>query len=713
MPETDRQRRLSAAAHALAFVLCATLAFWIVLATELGALQRAPDGLANPLDQDRFVVAAIHLARIALLYSSLAGAIVIAWHVLRRVLARYTRHADAWVVLTVAAASAEPAWRVAYGVTTGGLLSDSDNALPLRIAGFAVLCALYPALWLYHLVLVGELTVRMPTWLSRVPKLARVLSVFALGLALLIPLVDLLDRRLRAYMFVLRFLLPAAWLLGAALVFGAARYLPARVRRGVCAGVALLLAAAYVAPIESRGLRQVSNTLARRQGAAAMADFAVTRHRGAPYAELDFSHPERFKCGTPTGTSAPTVAPANHRNVILISVDALRKDALGWQNASGPVMPQVQALAAQSLVFERAVTTYPATLFALGSALTGRSPSEVLFAPAIPKNVFARTASRFARRFIVLPRSIWFEARVVRELMTQGIQSTSGRDSSLATDSFIASLRSARTARERTFGWIHYYDAHVRGSHGSRDAGPRESYEASVSYVDQEIGRLLRSLRSLGYFDDSLIIVFADHGEALGELGYYGHHVYLNRFIADIPLIVHTPDVKPEHVQHLVAISDIAPTILEWTGARMPASDARGQSAVGDARSLFADADPTRVAFAEAFPLRGQALFDLARRPITSPRELDERMELTRASALDYEPKVSVTSERYRLIVNRDTGVEELYDRERDPHEEDDLASSGLAVQTRLREALRTWAARESERIYCRIIENAAGAVEP
>jgi arylsulfatase A-like enzyme len=446
----------------------------------------------------------------------------------------------------------------------------------------------------------------------------------------------------------------------------------------------------------------------RRGGLIALTDLSSSIQRGARYASLDMSHPERFHCQPPPPPSAASSRTAadllGHRNVILISVDTLRKDALQMTDGAGkPVAPNLRKIQAQSLSFERAVTTYPATLFALGSALTGKSPSEVMFAPEQPDNLFTQTRSLFQDMLIALPSVGWFKRPPVPQLLTQTTPPAYFANAERSTSWMLQRLRESRTRRRRVFAWIHYFEPHTSRSLGR---GQRAVQTARVSYgdlvheVDAQIGRLWGNLERLGYLRDSLVIVFSDHGESLGEFGYFGHHVYLNHFATDVPLLVHRPNMQPAKTDAQALLSDIAPTVLSWLGLPAPASGAR------DLLTLAAEGGE-RYAMNEAFPVRGRALYDVARMPITSPTALRERMHLLRTAAIDYQPKVSLVSAHYRLIVNQVTGAEEFYDRVRDPGERDDLSQDNLPEYARMRAALATQMRALSERIYCAVQRSA------
>jgi arylsulfatase A-like enzyme len=327
-----------------------------------------------------------------------------------------------------------------------------------------------------------------------------------------------------------------------------------------------------------------------------------------------------------------------------------------------------------------------------------------MFAPRPPENLFTRTRERFQEQVIALPSAGWFKRPPVPQLFTQNTPPVYFQDAERATRHVIRSLREARTRKHDILAWIHYYEPHtsrVAGRGRRAEQISQQSYAELVHTVDVQLGKLWHELERLGYLSDSLVILFSDHGEALGEFGYFGHHVYLNQFATDIPLLVHAPGLPPRRSAQLAVLSDITPTVLEWLGLPLPA---------GDAQSLFSLPGPEteRFGMSEAFPVRGRALYDVARSPIRSTAELAERMQLIRTAAIDYQPKVALVSSRYRLIVNRVTGAEEFYDRAADPHEKHDLSADGLPAHAHMRSELGALMQRLSERIYCRV-QAAAG----
>jgi iduronate 2-sulfatase len=97
------------------------------------------------------------------------------------------------------------------------------------------------------------------------------------------------------------------------------------------------------------------------------------------------------------------------------------------------------------------------------------------------------------------------------------------------------------------------------------------AYYASVSYVDANIGKMLAALDEAGLRDDTIIVVWGDHGWHLGEMGIWGKAT--NYEIATrVPLIFSTPDMNQPGVgtQSLVEFVDLYPTLCELAGLPQP-----------------------------------------------------------------------------------------------------------------------------------------------
>jgi choline-sulfatase len=105
-----------------------------------------------------------------------------------------------------------------------------------------------------------------------------------------------------------------------------------------------------------------------------------------------------------------------------------------------------------------------------------------------------------------------------------------------------------------------------------------DGYDCGIRYMDEHIGLIFDALKAQGIMDDLVIIITADHGENMGELGIYGEHGTADQGTCRIPMIIRYPGMKQNHVDHgLHYHLDLAPTLAELMGREpMPSWD--GQS---------------------------------------------------------------------------------------------------------------------------------------
>ena len=166
----------------------------------------------------------------------------------------------------------------------------------------------------------------------------------------------------------------------------------------------------------------------------------------------------------------------------------------------------------------------------------------------------------------------------------------------------------------------------------------RRLYDGSLAYVDREVGFLRRTLEQGGLWDQLFVIISSDHGEGLYEHGWIGHMKRVNDEAARVPLILRHPKGKGpagSRVKEIVSLLDLAPTIADALGVAVPAGAFRGQSLLRGAPGVPA---------------------------------------VTRNT--DKEPTYAVTEGRHRLILQTADGVQELFDAVADPGEMRDLAAA-------------------------------------
>jgi arylsulfatase A-like enzyme len=98
----------------------------------------------------------------------------------------------------------------------------------------------------------------------------------------------------------------------------------------------------------------------------------------------------------------------------------------------------------------------------------------------------------------------------------------------------------------------------------------RDLYRGELHYVDHHVGRLLHELTNQGIRDETMVIFTADHGEAFGEHGRWGHHPYMYDELLRVPLIIDEPGRDAGTVDTQVSLIDIFPTVCDACGIERP-----------------------------------------------------------------------------------------------------------------------------------------------
>ena len=97
----------------------------------------------------------------------------------------------------------------------------------------------------------------------------------------------------------------------------------------------------------------------------------------------------------------------------------------------------------------------------------------------------------------------------------------------------------------------------------------RAVYMGLVAELDHHFGRIIAHLKSVGQYEDTLIIVTSDHGELLGDYGCWGKINYLDAAFR-VPLLIRVPGGAPAYIGQPTESVDIMPTILDWIGQDCP-----------------------------------------------------------------------------------------------------------------------------------------------
>lgn len=118
-----------------------------------------------------------------------------------------------------------------------------------------------------------------------------------------------------------------------------------------------------------------------------------------------------------------------------------------------------------------------------------------------------------------------------------------------------------------------------------------DGYDCGIAHADYLVGQILQKLKSLNIYEDTAVIITADHGENLGELGLYSEHGTADKPCCNIPLIIKWPGARQNAEDHGLHYSlDLLPTIAELFNVEK-AQHWDGQSF---RESLFHDVDTGR-----------------------------------------------------------------------------------------------------------------------
>jgi arylsulfatase A-like enzyme/Tfp pilus assembly protein PilF len=285
-------------------------------------------------------------------------------------------------------------------------------------------------------------------------------------------------------------------------------------------------------------------------------------------------------------------------NIILITLDSTRADRVGFLGAKGKLTPSLDAIARQSLVFERAYSQAPLTLVSHATILSGTYPQthhvsplgssmgmSVPYLPALLHDQGYRTAA-FVGSIDLDPRDgpaagfdRGFDNYSAPFRLPQAGESNSVERRANQVFAQVSEWLT-QNAQHKFFLWIHFNDPHSPYEASPPSSGHHGSpYDRAISYTDAEIGKLVDLLRAHKIYNDALLIITASQGESLGAHGEETHGVFLYDETIHVPLLVKLPELRmaAHRVTGRVRLVDIAPTVMEIAGLAVP-SQMEGQS---------------------------------------------------------------------------------------------------------------------------------------
>jgi glucan phosphoethanolaminetransferase (alkaline phosphatase superfamily) len=315
--------------------------------------------------------------------------------------------------------------------------------------------------------------------------------------------------------------------------------------------------------------------------------------------------------GVPTGEDlSERRASAAGRNVVLIVLESAGARYLRPYGASLDPMPNLSKLSETALIFEEAYAVYPESIKALFSTLCSRYPamdtntesySSITTASlaSVLKDAGYRTALFHSGRFMYLGMDAVVENRGYEVLEDAGAiggnhESSFGVDEPSTVSRALAWIDSLGRGERFFLTYLpiaghHPYETPEPGPFPEREESDR--YLNALHYSDASLGRLLEGLRERGLDQETLFIIFGDHGQAFGQHdGNYGHSLFLYEENIRVPYLIAAPGLITEQarITKTISLIDTAPTLLDLLGLPQPA-DYQGSSALGrkPAMALF------------------------------------------------------------------------------------------------------------------------------
>jgi arylsulfatase A-like enzyme len=379
-------------------------------------------------------------------------------------------------------------------------------------------------------------------------------------------------------------------------------------------------------------------------------------------------------------------------NVVLITLDTTRADHLSSYGYHKLTSPRLDMLADDGSRFEMAISTSGVTPMSHASILTGLNPdrhglrvfygltgsvlseSQVTLTDVLADLGWATagfiSAYSASQRFGLDSGFERFDTGVDPRVMTMDPAQRPPKDgywldrrtalaqrrADATTDGALGWMKSVESP---FFLWVHYFDPHDPSLVPPPDvirqfgAEPRAAdafraiYDPEIYFMDMQLGRLIDALKRSGQYDNSVIVVVADHGQGLGDHGWFAHRLLYQEQIR-VPMIIRLPQgPRGQVVQPLVRTIDIMPTVLDLLEIGLPA-EVQGSSL----RGLIEGRDEeSRLAYAEA----------LNTLDFHAPRDLPPQQKDLLFCMMD---------RSWKLIYHRDSPDNtELYNLEADPGE--------------------------------------------
>lgn len=298
------------------------------------------------------------------------------------------------------------------------------------------------------------------------------------------------------------------------------------------------------------------------------------------------------------GELASALPPAPGMNVLVISFDALRADALGLYGYNRETSPNLDAFAQEALVFESAYASAPVTPTSFASAFTGLYPYKVFLGwQMVPTTTLADVMTAAGYNTFALLNNVQLVAERHFDKGFVHYETGPWKDLDLL-EAAKSRLDDAVAGDKPFFGWVHFISPHTPYEYRELSAHlappqeegrfaqavpgsfeieteaelkrARDLYDGEVFFADHLFGAMIDHLEALGALEDTIIIVTADHGEEFMDHGQVQHNALYEELVRIPMLIRHPSSLAGSRTEVPFVNTDLLPTIAAITGAKAP-----------------------------------------------------------------------------------------------------------------------------------------------
>lgn len=275
---------------------------------------------------------------------------------------------------------------------------------------------------------------------------------------------------------------------------------------------------------------------------------------------------------------------AAHPDIILVTIDTVRADHTPPYFGAAE-MPELRDLAKRGTVYEWAFSPSNVTRRSIPSMIIGRAPDRIKgrvvgWALRVdPRNVMV--AERFlaggydTAGFVCceglygpVMHTGWARGLAHLEIDPNGVALAKSAQRWLE-------QREAQPNKKPLFLWMHILEPHnwaAQTGDPVNEEQRRKQYDKTLATADAMLADLLAPFAGRPPDRQPIVVVSADHGEALGEHGQQFHSTDLYNSQTHVPLVIAGPGVKNQRLAETVSLTDLVPSLLELGGFAPPAN---------------------------------------------------------------------------------------------------------------------------------------------